>query len=446
MNKVLILGAGRSSSALINYLLREGEVHNWTIAVADRDISAASSAVGESVTGMALELDINDPVERRKTIGSADIVVSLLPAFFHNIVASDCLELNKHLITASYVSSEMHDLAEKARSKGLVFMGEMGLDPGIDHMSAMEKIDEIKESGGTIHSFRSYTGGLVAPESDDNPWHYKFTWNPRNVVLAGMGTAQYLKEGRYKYIPYHRLFSRKKEVEIQGLGKYEMYPNRDSLLYRYAYKIEDIPTIVRGTLRHLGFCEAWDVFVKLGLTDDSYPIVNSEHLTYKELVESYLREEDQENSLFDRIASFTGLHPDSDALKKIEWTGLFSNEKIDLPNATPAQILEKLLLEKWKLQPHDKDMIIMQHEFVYTLNGKKEELVSTMTLKGENANNTAMSKLVGLPVAIFVSLMLKGVDFRTDETRPVIREVYQPVLRELEKHGVVFQEKIRELV
>lgn len=445
MNKVLILGAGRSSSALINYLLREGEAHNWIIAVADRDISAARMAIGESAVGKALELDINDPIKRREVIGSVDIVVSLLPAFLHNIAASDCLELNKHLITASYVSSEMHDLAEKARSKGLLFMGEMGLDPGIDHMSAMEKIDEIKEAGGKIHSFRSYTGGLIAPESDDNPWHYKFTWNPRNVILAGQGTAQYLKDGRYKYIPYHRLFSRKKEVEIQGLGTYEMYPNRDSLLYRYAYKIEDIPTIVRGTLRHTGFCEAWDVFVKLGLTDDSYPIVNSEFLTYRELVESYLREENQQKNLLERIGSFTGLDPQSEALKKIEWTGLFSEERIGLPNATPAQILEQLLLKKWQLQPDDKDMIIMQHEFVYTLNGTKKELISTMTLKGEDAQNTAMSKLVGLPVAILVSLMLKGLDLKIDETRPVIREVYEPVLRELENHGVVFKEEVREL-
>ena len=444
MSKILVIGAGRSSSALINYLLDQSNKNNWQLTVADMDLKMAKARIGSNPVGKAVQLDIMDINSRRAVIKECDLVISLLPAFLHTKVARDCLDYNKHLVTASYVSSEMHELAERAREKGLMFMGEMGLDPGIDHMSAMEKIDEIKSDGGNIHSFKSYTGGLIAPESDDNPWHYKFTWNPRNVVLAGQGTAQFLKGGRFKYIPYNRLFTRYDVVDIQDMGPYEMYPNRDSLLYRYAYNIEDIPTIIRGTLRHPGFCDAWNVLIRLGLTDDTYPIVNSEYLTYKEFVQAYLLD-DSNRPLVEKVADFIGVHKHSDVMKKIEWTGLFSDEKIGLAKATPAQILEHLLKEKWKLQADDKDMIIMQHEFEYTQEGIDKKLTSTMVLKGENADDTAMSKLVGLPLAIFVTLFLKGTPFSTDSSIPVKREIYAPVLRELEDHGVFFKEKIEDM-
>lgn len=439
-----MIGAGRSSSALINYLLNQCALNNWRLTVADMDLDMANARIGDNPLGKAVQLDIMNINARREVISESDLVVSMLPAHLHTKVARDCLEYGKHLVTASYVSSEMHDLAEKAREKGLMFMGEMGLDPGIDHMSAMEKLDEIKAAGADIHSFKSYTGGLIAPESDDNPWHYKFTWNPRNVILAGQGTAQFLKNGRFKYTPYTRLFIRYDVVDIQDMGLFEMYPNRDSLLYRYAYKIEDIPTIIRGTLRHRGFCDAWNVFIRLGLTDDTYPIVNSEYLTYAELVQAYLLD-DSNRPLVEKVADLVGVHKHSDIMKKIEWTGLFSDTKIGLANATPAQILEHLLKGKWQLQTDDKDMIIMQHEFEYTLEGKGKKLTSTMVLKGENAQDTAMSKLVGLPLAIFVTLFLKGTPFSTDSSIPVNREIYAPVLRELEEHGVIFKEKIEDL-
>ncbi len=441
MNKILVIGAGRSSSALINYLLDQSARNNWQLIVADMDLEMAKARIGNKPVGRAVQMDIMDISTRREIIKECDLVISLLPAFLHTKVARDCLEYSKHLVTASYVSSEMHELAEKARKKGLMFMGEMGLDPGIDHMSAMEKLDEIKSDGGNIHSFKSYTGGLIAPESDDNPWHYKFTWNPRNVVLAGQGTAQFLKNGRFKYIPYNRLFTRYDLVDIQDMGPYEMYPNRDSLLYRYAYNIEDIPTIIRGTLRHRGFCDAWNVFIRLGLTDDTYPIVNSEFLTYREFVQAYLLD-DSNRSLVEKVADFIGVHKHSEVMKKVEWTGLFSDEKIGISNATPAQILEHLLKSKWQLQPEDKDMIIMQHEFEYSLGSEAKKLTSTMILKGENSQDTAMSKLVGLPLAIFVTLFLKGTPFSTDSSIPVNREIYAPVLKELEEHGVVFKEKV----
>ncbi len=444
MNKLLIIGAGRSASALIQYLLTQADHYKWQVTVADYNLDVAQERVGTHPSGKAVQLDIKSIDQRRPLIQKADVVASLLPSHLHMEVARDCLQFEKHLITASYVSQEMLKLSEEAAARNLIFMGEIGLDPGIDHMSAMQVIDEIRDAGGTIQAFKSYTGGLIAPESDDNPWHYKFTWNPRNVVLAGQGTAQYIENGNLKFIPYHRLFRRYDVVDILGMGQYEMYANRDSLLYRRAYQLEDIPTLIRGTLRHKGFCEAWDAFVQLGLTDDSYPLVHSGQITFRQFIEAYI-DDDLEGTLEERVAQALHVASYSELMKKIEWTGIFSDELIGLQNATPAQILESLLLKKWKLRPTDKDMIIMQHEFDYILDGKSYQRVSRMVLTGNHSEDTAMSKLVGLPLGIFIKhvmldrIQLKGVNI------PVMKEVYQPVLEELSTFGVLFEEKITEV-
>jgi saccharopine dehydrogenase (NADP+, L-glutamate forming) len=312
-------------------------------------------------------------------------------------------------------------------------------------MSAMRQINEIKEKGGKITAFRSYTGGLIAPESDNNPWHYKFTWNPRNVVLAGQGTAQYLENGKYKYIPYNRLFKEYRVVDIPGMGEFEVYANRDSLLYREVYGLSDIPNILRGTIRYRGFCDAWNALVKIGLTDGSYPILESEQVSYHELMEGYLSPQNKSGSVRDRIADLLKLDPDHEVMQKLDWLGLFRKKKVGLANATPALILENLLMEKWKLEPRDKDMIIMQHEFEYELEGKKKELISTLVMKGTNSNDTAMAKLVGLPLGIFVKLVMEGRIESKGVNIPVIPEVYEPVLDELEQFGVVFKDEVRDL-
>ena len=270
MKSILILGAGRSSTTLINYLIKAAEEHGWMVTVADTDLDIALSKTEHSKNALGVQLDVNDVAKRQDLIRDKNIVVSLLPAFLHPIVAKDCLEFSKHLVTASYLNEDIRSMEQEALAKGLLFMGEMGLDPGIDHMSAMQKINEIKAEGATLSAFYSYTGGLIAPESDDNPWSYKFTWNPRNVVLAGQGTAQYLNTGKIKYIPYNRLFSERKVIQVPELGPYDVYANRDSLPYRKLYGIENIPTILRGTIRANGYCDAWDTLVKIGLTDDSY--------------------------------------------------------------------------------------------------------------------------------------------------------------------------------
>jgi saccharopine dehydrogenase (NADP+, L-glutamate forming) len=439
MNNILIIGAGRSATALIHYVLDQAAQYQWHVVVADADPQLAKKKINGHPNGQGVWLDVTKVNDRRDLIGRADVGVSLLPAHLHLEVAHDCIKLHKHLITASYVSQEMYRLGDEARSRELIFMGEMGLDPGIDHMSAMQSIHEIKAKGGKLNTFRSYTGGLIAPESDNNPWHYKFTWNPRNVVLAGQGTAQFLENGKLKYIPYSRLFQRYKRIEIPGLGAYEVYPNRDSLLYREVYGLEGIPNIQRGTIRGEGFCDAWNALVKIGLTDGSYPILDSDSLTYYDLMEAYVRG-DEPGTVKQRVARMIGEQEDSEVMKKLDWLGLFSRKKIQVANATPAYILERLLLDKWQLQPEDKDMILMQHQFEYELEGKEHKLTSTLSLKGTNSQDTAMAKLVGLPLGIFVKLVMIGKIKSSGVQIPVTPEIYTPVLEELKDFGVIFEE------
>ncbi len=441
MNQILIIGAGRSSTSLINYILEQARQKGWHVTVADAQPELAQEKVGDHPNGRAVWLDVTKNNDRKDIISRVDVVVSLLPAHLHLEVAHDCIKLKKHLITASYVSHELYRLGDEARNRELIFMGEMGLDPGIDHMSAMQTIDRIKSQGGKLTTFHSFTGGLVAPESDDNPWHYKFTWNPRNVVLAGQGTAQYLENGKLKFIPYNRLFREYIPLEIPGLGEYEAYANRDSLLYTDIYGLEGIPNILRATIRGKGFCKAWDALIRIGLTDGAYPILNSGDISYHELMDAYTLPQNNGGSVKDRIAQLIGEQSGSEVMEKLEWLGLFRKKKIKLPNATPALILENLLMDKWALKKKDKDMILMYHIFEYELDGQKKRQTSSLIMKGEDARNTAMAKLVGLPMGIFAKLVMEGKIKSTGVNIPVMPEVYNPVLAELEEFGVKFEEK-----
>ena len=264
MYKLLVIGAGRSSGSLIEYLLNQSVAHNWQVTVADMDIRLAEEKLNKHPNGTAISFDIKNEEQRQAIIQTHDFVVSMLPAFMHGDVARDCVSFGKHLATASYVSADMKALDTEAKSKGLLLLNECGLDPGIDHASAMKLIDEIKQQGGKITSFKSYCGGLVAPESNDNPWGYKFSWNPRNVILAGQGTAQFLQNGELSFIPYNRLFTQTETVTVEGYGEFDAYANRDSVSYRDIYGLQGINTMLRGTLRQRGYCKAWSVFVKLG--------------------------------------------------------------------------------------------------------------------------------------------------------------------------------------
>jgi saccharopine dehydrogenase-like NADP-dependent oxidoreductase len=336
----------------------------------------------------------------------------------------------------------MKSLHQAALEKDIILLNEMGLDPGIDHLSAMAILDNLRAKGAEITAFRSSAGGLVAPESDNNPWGYKFTWNPRNVVLAGQGTVKYIQNGQHKYLPYHRVFESAESIDIQGVsGTFEVYPNRDSLSYRSIYQLEKIPTMLRGTIRRQNYCSAWQLFVGLGLTDDSYTIEIDPTFTYRDFINSFLPYH-QSLSIEEKLASKFGIATDSVTFKQIAWTGIFDNKPICSTPAqlTPAQILQGLLEEKWKLEPNDKDMILMQHQIKYKLGGKAYQITSDLVVLGKNEQDTAMAQTVGLPLGIGAKLILNGQLQTRGVCVPVVPEIYVPTLAELETFGIVFRE------
>lgn len=438
---ILVIGAGKSTSYLLDYLLERASREALHITIGDLDTRGIPAAIQAHPHVSILELDIFKDAERKAAIAAADIVVSMLPARYHIMVAQDCLAQNKHLVTASYISKEMKALNAEVSKSGLIFMNEIGLDPGIDHMSAMKVIDSIRERGGQMLLFESFTGGLVAPESDTNLWNYKFTWNPRNVVLAGQGgAAKFIQEGTYKYIPYHKLFRRTEFMKIEGYGTFEAYANRDSLDYREAYGLQDVLTLYRGTIRRLGFSKAWNMFVQLGMTDDSYTIENSEGMSYREFTNLFLPYSPTD-SVELKLRHYLKIDQDDIMWWKLQELDIFSRDKtIRLKQASPAQILQQILEDTWTLGEKDKDMIVMYHKFGYVENGKKKQIDSNMVVIGENRTHTAMAKTVGLPVAIATLLILNKKITRPGVHLPIHKEVYEPILSELSSHGVVFRD------
>ena len=443
MKKVLLIGAGKSSGYLIDYLLKYAVLEQFELTVADLNMEAALLKTQSLPNSKAIVLDINNTEQRLKNIQAADIVISMLPAFMHFPVAQDCVNLKKHLITASYVSPEIMSLHEQALKHDVLLLNEIGLDPGIDHLSAMKVIHQIQQNGGKLTSFKSFCGGLVAPESNNNPWGYKFSWNPRNVILAGQSTAQFMIDGKYKYLPYQRLFASAEVIEVEGYGKFDAYANRDSLSYRKLYGIENISTMVRGTLRQHLYCQAWHVFVMLGLTDDSIQIEIPKDYTYGNFIDSFLPGSD--NDLVKRLCDYTNKSANDELIKMIIWTGLLGNEKVDIAKGSPALILQKLLEKKWLLEDTDKDMIVMQHLFEYTnIHNVSKKSTSTLVVIGETSQKTAMAKTVGLPLAMAVRRLIKGEIKLRGVQIPVLPEIYEPILQELEEYGIVFEEKVIE--
>ncbi|GGA78630.1 saccharopine dehydrogenase [Flavobacterium palustre] len=442
MREILIIGAGRSASSLIQYLLDQSESEQLQLVIADLSLELAQKKTNNYPNATAIALDIFNEKERRAAIEKAAIVISMLPAHLHIEIAKDCLLFKKNLVTASYISDAMQALDAEVKKNNLIFMNEIGLDPGIDHMSAMKVINEIREKGGKMLLFESFCGGLVAPESDTNLWNYKFTWAPRNVVLAGQGgVAKFIQEGTYKYIPYTSLFRRTEFLEVEGYGKFEAYSNRDSLKYRSIYGLEDILTLYRGTIRRVGFSKAWNMFVQLGMTDDSYVMEDSENMSYRQFMNSFLPYHPTD-SVEIKTRLLLKIDQDDIMWDKLLELDLFNDNKIvGLKNATPAHILEKILSDSWTLEPDDKDMIVMYHKFGYELNGKKVQMDSQMVCIGQDQTYTAMAKTVGLPVAMATLLILNGKIKTYGVQLPVLKEVYLPVLKELEVYGIHFIEK-----
>ena len=433
--RLLLLGAGRSASALIAYLLRHAPAENWFLTIADAQpahLAAGLAAHSEYVR--VVPLDAHDPSQLRARVGEADLVISMLPASLHLPVAEACLALRRHLATASYVSSEIRALHHEAAGAGLVFLMECGLDPGLDHMSAVQAISALKAQGARLTGFRSYCGGLVAPESEgSNPWRYKFSWNPRNVVLAGQGgPARYLADGREQFIPYGELFARAEVVAVPGHGHFEAYANRDSLTYREAYGLAGVRTMLRGTLRRPGFCGAWQVLVGLGLTSDASPTNYLATTPWQAMPKDGF---DLPAPLIDDVAAYTaeqfGLDPHGPEMTRLAWLGIFSERPVGLAHASPAQLLEHLLADKWALGPHDRDQVVMHHQFDYELAGQARRRTASLVVTGADGSHTAMAQTVGLPLGMAVRRVLRGEVRARGVIIPTVSELYEPILAEL---------------
>jgi saccharopine dehydrogenase-like NADP-dependent oxidoreductase len=429
---LLVFGAGKSATVLIDYLKKKVAEKQWTLTVADGYLATVTHKLGDAPFTHAVQLDILDDEKRSSLIQQADVVISLMPPSLHFPVAQDCLRLGKHLLTASYVDPKIEALAEQIKAKGLLFLCEMGLDPGIDHMSAMQLIHRIKANGGIINSFYSHCGGLVAPESDDNPWHYKISWNPRNVVLAGKAGAVYRENHAEKNIGYENLFEQGTTVDIPSLGKLAYYANRDSLSYIDLYQLPETKNFLRTTLRYPDFCKGWAAIVRLKLTDE-----NEMYATDELSVNDFLQQHLQKHQL---SASFDELMSDSLIRNQFEYLGLFSDTIINKGKCSAADILQWRMEQSWILQPEDKDMIVMLHEIIYSQNEQQHEIKSSLVVKGEDNLRTAMAKTVGLPLAIAAVLIAEGKLKETGLHIPIIQTIYEPVLAILEKEGIVFNE------
>ncbi len=440
MKKVLILGAGLSSTTLIRYMLEHSKSRKWKIRLGDISLDLAKEKIGGHPNGEAIFFNVDSKDQLAREVRKADLVISMLPAKFHFSVAEECVRYGVNMITASYVNKKVQSLDSLAKQKGVLLMNEAGVDPGLDHMSAMQVIDRLKEEGGDLIAFESATGGLVAPNFDNNPWRYKFTWAPRNVVLAGAAGARFLHNDRFKYIPYHKIFSRYEVIDIPGYGQFEVYPNRDSLKYQETYGLKELSTMFRGTIRRPGFCNAWDLLVQLGATDDTYTMDDTENMTNRQFINSFVAF-NIVDTVEKKVADYLSIGEDSELMEKLKWLGLFEETIIGIPDLTPAQVLQHILEGKWGMDKDDKDMIVMEHQFDYMRFGDHRKLFSTLVVIGDDPVNTAMSKAVGLPMAILSKQILDGKINLTGVQIPIDRQVYNPVLEELKDYGIEFKER-----
>jgi len=433
MKKILLFGAGKSATCLIDYLCVACEKNNWLLVVCDADLPLAQSKIKNCTNAKAVSIDVSNEENRVDLIKDAAIVISMLPPHLHFLVANSCLHFSKHLLTASYIDAEIKKLEKQIEDEGLLFLCEMGLDPGIDHMSAMKIFDQIKNQGGKINSFKSHCGGLVSPESDDIPWHYKITWNPGNIVMAGSSGAVYKLNGSIVTIPYHKIFADNEVVNVPGLFPLAWYPNRDSLTYIDTYGLQNIETFVRTTLRHASFCRGWNIIVNTGLTDlNDYDEIKNDK-TYNEW---FL----EKNSKRKNPTDTTKFKNEFD--EQAAYIGLTSNVPIEVPIKNSALLLQNLLEKKLAMQPHDKDMIVMLHEIDFEIGGVRKGIKSCLMVKGDDQQRTAMAKTVGLPLGIVAKLIMQDKIRIRGLHIPVAKEIYEPVLSELELLQIKFNEDI----
>ena len=423
MKRILLFGAGKSATSLIRYLLNITASRDWQLVVAESNLALAEAKIAGHPQASAVAVDVNREESREALVSAADLVISLLPPTLHFGVALSCLKKGKHLLTASYLDDSIRALEPQIGEKGLFFLCEMGLDPGIDHMSALQLIRDIEEKGGRIRSFHSHTGGLVAPESDDNPWHYKISWNPRNVVLAGSAGACYLENGSVVTKDYGRLFEEPGTVPVPGIGELAWYPNRDSLSYIPLYGLQPIETFIRTTLRYPGYCQAWAALVHAGLTDDKKP-VDPRGLSF--------------------AAWSAPLRPfvNSSIERQLEFLGCFDPNPVPASARSNADILQNLLETRLAMKPADKDMIVMIHELGFERERKAFIAKSTLVVTGEDSLHTAMARTVGLPLGIAAVLVLEGRITVRGLHIPILPAIYEPVMEELQRQGIRFEHTV----
>ena len=498
MKSILVFGAGKSATCLIEYLLDQIKINPWHLTVVDGNLELVLSKTNHQPGSRAVQLEVQEKDKRQALIKDADIVISLLPPHLHILVATDCVEFGKNLLTASYADDAIRSLSKEIDKKKLLFLCEMGLDPGIDHMSAMQLINGIRQRGGRIHSFRSHCGGLVAPESDDNPWHYKISWNPRNIVQAGMAGASFKESGEVRKMNYEELFDANRVVDIPEIGYLAWYPNRDSLSYISLYQLEEANTFIRTTLRYPEFCFGWKSVVDLKLTDDTVQYetdgmslmqffkLHMARYGFSDWVEKQLTERfsktkelleklqqllaveesanpsekkemqdfmlvDDKGELMDinleevknkAAATVAGqMHEANLAIKQLLYLGMDDDQTlINKGKASALDVLQFCLEKKLALNPGDKDMIVMLHEFEYEIDGQVNKTTSSLVVKGKDSVRTAMAQTVGLPLGIAAKLILAGKINLTGLHIPVSAEIYEPVLKELQDHGIIFHE------
>lgn len=439
MSNVLVLGAGLVSGPLVRYLLG---VKGFQVTVATRTVEKAEKLVGRAENGVACAIDVGDESALEALIAQNDLSISLLPYAYHPVVARLCVKHGKHMVTTSYVKDAMRALDGEARKAGVILLNEIGVDPGIDHMSAMRIIDDVRARGGSIVSFKSYCGGLPAPDSNDNPFGYKFSWSPRGVCTAGKNSALFLEKGKEVRIPGPDLFTCRQKMVVEGVGELEGYPNRDSISYIDVYGLKGIDTMFRGTLRYLGWCETLKKVVDLGLLDET-PTTYPAGTTFAQYMARFLKSPATGN-LRNDLAKQLSIEPASPILKRFEWLGLLGNEAISVTGkeTTPLDILANRMAEKMQYQPGERDMLVLLHAFVARFpNGQEEEITSTLIDYGQPNGDTSMARTVSLPAAVGTKLILTGVITRPGVFIPVEKNVYNPVLDELAEMGIRCVEK-----
>ncbi len=438
MKTVLVLGAGLVARPLVRYLL---DVPEFKVIVASRTGSKAEALINGHPQGEARTLNVTNTDALRAVIREADLVISLLPYTYHVQVAEMCIEFGKDMVTTSYVSPAMRALDERAKAAGIIILNEIGVDPGVDHMSAMKVIHQVQENGGEITSFRSWCGGLPAPEANTNPFGYKFSWSPRGVLLAGRNAAHYLDDGQEIKIPGDELFDHHWAVDVPGMEGLEGYPNRDAVPYADIYGIPTAKTVFRGTLRNPGWSATLKKMVDLGLLDVDEKELKG--LSYKQFIGKLISYDGDD--IREATAAYLGLEPHSFILDNFEWLGLFSDEPLPLEHGAPLDVLAARMLAKMRYEEGERDMLVMHHEFIARYPGRQEEITSTMVDYGIPGGDSSMARSVGLPAAIASRLVLEGKITRKGVVVPVTPDIYEPVLAELDDMGIQLEEVTRQV-